>query len=802
MGQAVEMIAVKNKDTITLPVSGMSCAACSARLERGLNQLPGIKAAAFNLALQKGTITYDPLEISPHEMIDKIKNMGFDVPTQNIELLVSGMSCAACSARVEKKLLSLPGIRKAGVNLATGKANVEFVTGLITVSDLRKSIASLGFTAQIAKDVHPGEVEEKQQKEIKAQIARFVLALVLSIPLIWMMVAGLFGSTWMLNPWLQLALATPVQFIAGGQFYRGAYHALKNRGANMDVLVALGTSAAYFYSLASLLVGWHLLYFESAAMLITLILFGRLLEALAKGKTSEAIKKLMSLQVKTARVIQNGMEKDIPVEEVVVGDMILVRPGERIPVDGMVLEGSSSVDESMLTGESMPVEKDPGHEVVGATINKQGSFTFQATRVGNETALAQIIRLVEEAQGGKAPIQRIADKVSGIFVPVVITIALVTFAGWYWSGAGFTASLMHMVTVLVIACPCALGLATPTAIMVGTGVGAEKGILIKGGEHLEQAGKINTIVFDKTGTLTKGVPTVTDIVILPPFNERDVLGIVAAGEKKSEHPLGQAIVKKAEELDAGARDIDGFEAIAGQGIRFYENGILWHAGNEILAKSLQVDLTPLLNQKRKWEEDGKTVIIAMAGDQPAGIIAVADTIKENAAEVVARLRQMGLEIHMLTGDQRQTARAIARQVGISNVIAEVLPESKTREIQRLKEEGKIVAMVGDGINDAPALATAHVGMAIGTGTDVAMESASVTLISGDLKTIVTAIRLSRQTLRKIKQNLGWAFVYNIIGIPLAVFGVFTPVMGGTAMALSSVSVVTNSLLLKRFKPGA
>jgi Cu+-exporting ATPase len=488
------------------------------------------------------------------------------------------------------------------------------------------------------------------------------------------------------------------------------------------------------------------------------------------------------------------------VDEVLVGAFILVRPGERVPVDGVIQEGNTSIDESLLTGESLPVEKKPGDDVVGASINKYGSFTFQATKVGQDTVLAQIIRMVEAAQGSKAPIQRLADRVSNIFVPAIIAIALLTFGGWYISGANFESSLMHMVTVLVVACPCALGLATPTAIMVGTGVGAERGILIKGGEHLEQAGKIDAVVLDKTGTITEGVPAVTDIFALAPLDERKLLGIIASGEKKSEHPLGQAVVKRAEELEIPLEAVDNFEALPGQGIRFNLMNETWLIGNEKLASSLGIDISPLLPQKNRWEEEGKTVIIAMKGSSLSGLVAIADTVKENASQAISELRQMGLDIYMLTGDQKKTARAIAEQVNIDKVIAEVLPQHKAEEVQKLKDSGHIVAMVGDGINDAPALATSDVGMAIGTGTDVAMESASITLMHGDLMKIASAIRLSRRTLRKIRQNLFWAFFYNMITIPLAIFGVFTPVMGGTAMALSSVSVVTNSLLLKRYDP--
>lgn len=785
---------------ITIPISGMNCAACSARVEKGLHTLPGVLSANVNLVMGKGTINYDPEQIEPRQMIERVKELGYKVLEEQQELLISGMSCAACSARVEKRLNSLPGVQKAAVNLTTNKASISFIPGIITVSEIEKAVKDLGYGVQKARDLSLSEAAQARQKEKNWQLTRFIIAVLFTLPLAVMMISSHVGRHLMINPWVQLALATPVQFFAGWPFYRGAYHSLKTGSANMDVLVALGTSVAYFYSLISLFAGWNVYYFESAAMLMTIILLGKLLEAVARGKTSEAIEKLMGLQAKTARVLRDGVEMDIPVDEVLVGAFILVRPGERVPVDGVIQEGNTSIDESLLTGESLPVEKKPGDDVVGASINKYGSFTFQATKVGQDTVLAQIIRMVEAAQGSKAPIQRLADRVSNIFVPAIIAIALLTFGGWYISGANFESSLMHMVTVLVVACPCALGLATPTAIMVGTGVGAERGILIKGGEHLEQAGKIDAVVLDKTGTITEGVPAVTDIFALAPLDERKLLGIIASGEKKSEHPLGQAVVKRAEELEIPLEAVDNFEALPGQGIRFNLMNETWLIGNEKLASSLGIDISPLLPQKNRWEEEGKTVIIAMKGSSLSGLVAIADTVKENASQAISELRQMGLDIYMLTGDQKKTARAIAEQVGINKVIAEVLPQHKAEEVQKLKDSGHIVAMVGDGINDAPALATSDVGMAIGTGTDVAMESASITLMHGDLMKIASAIRLSRRTLRKIRQNLFWAFFYNMITIPLAIFGVFTPVMGGTAMALSSVSVVTNSLLLKRYDP--
>ncbi len=788
------------KATITIPVTGMSCAACSARVEKELDALAGVSSASVNLMMGKGVVSYDPDQIGPGQMIEHIEKIGFGVPLEQQEYLISGISCAACSARIEERLSELPGVESAAVNLATSRARVKYLPGMVTLPEIEKAVRDLGYDLQRARDLSLEEASRAGRREKNWQLARFVIAVIFTLPLAVLMIASHTGLHFELNPWMQLALATPVQFFAGWSFYRGAYHSLKSGRANMDVLVSLGTSVAYFYSLASLLARWGHLYFESAAVLMTIILLGKLLETVAKGRTSEAIEKLMELQVKTARVLRGGVEQDIPVEQVAVGDLVVVRPGERIPVDGVVREGSTSIDESHLTGESMPVEKSAGDHVVGASINKYGSFTFQATKVGQDTVLAQIIRLVEEAQGSKAPIQRLADRVSNIFVPTIIAIALLTFTGWFISGAGFEDSLMHMVTVLVVACPCALGLATPTAIMVGTGVGAGKGILIKGGEYLERAEKIDAVVLDKTGTITRGAPTVTDILALPPFEENELLAIAAAGERGSEHPLGRAVVDEAVARGLATADVAGFEALPGRGIRFDTAGETWFIGNERLIGEAGADLSALLPQKNRWEEEGKTVMIIAKGKSAAGLMALADTVKAGAGAALAELRQMGLDLYMLTGDQEKTAQAIAGQVGIDHVIAGVLPQHKAEEVQKLRDGGRVVAMVGDGINDAPALATADIGMAIGTGTDVAMESAAITLMRGDLKKIAAAIRLSRQTLRKIRQNLFWAFFYNMITVPLAIFGIFTPVMGGVAMALSSVSVVTNSLFLKRYDP--
>ncbi|WP_456243147.1 copper-translocating P-type ATPase [Schnuerera ultunensis] len=601
------------------------------------------------------------------------------------------------------------------------------------------------------------------------------------------------------NGYFQLLLATPVQFIIGYRFYKGAFNSLRGGGANMDVLVAMGTSAAYFYSLYNVIVGVHEYYFEASAVIITLILLGKTFEAVAKGKTSEAIKKLMGLQPKTARVIKDGIEKDIPIEKVNIGDIIVVRPGERIPVDGIIIEGHSSIDESMITGESIPVDKVIGDQVIGATINKFGSFKFEAKKIGKDTVLSQIIKLVEDAQGSKAPVQRLADKISGIFVPIVVAIAAITFLGFYLIQGNFNTGLINAVAVLVIACPCALGLATPTAIMVGTGKGAENGILIKSGEHLERTHKMETIVFDKTGTITKGEPEVTDIVTYNSMDRDELLRIAATVEKSSEHPLGQAIVKKGEEELLEIIQPETFMAIPGKGLKAILEGKEIYIGNRKLMIESGMDIEGVEGELSRLEEEGKTAMIVGIDGNISGIIAVADQIKENSKKAIEELKNMGLEVYMITGDNERTAKAIAKRVGIDNVLAEVLPENKAEVVEDIRGKGKHVGMVGDGINDAPALAAADVGFAIGTGTDVAMEAADITLMRGDLMGIVTAIRLSHRTMRTIKQNLFWAFFYNSIGIPFAALGFLNPMIAGAAMAFSSVSVVTNSLRLRNFK---
>ena len=718
------------------------------------------------------------------------------------------MTCAACSGRIERSLKKLPGVVNAVVNLAVEKATVEFYSGVVSRGDIKARIEKAGFGAHDIADAAQADKEKQtREAEISRQRFRLRVAAGFSLPLLLAMVLhmlGIMGSVVhvLMNPYLQLVLATPVQFIAGWQFYRSAFTVLKNGGANMDVLVALGTSAAYFYSIANVVRHEPDLYFETSAILITLIILGKLLEATAKGRTSEAIKALIGLQAKTARVVRAGEEQDIPVEDVAVGDLVVVRPGEKVPVDGVIAEGTSTVDESMLTGESLPVDKKAGDTVVGATINKFGTFKFTATKVGKDTALAQIVRIVEEAQGSKAPIQRFADVVSGYFVPVVVALALVTFAAWYifLDPGNFSRALVNFTAVLVIACPCALGLATPTSIMVGTGKGAENGILIKGAEHLENAHRLTTIVLDKTGTITKGEPEVTDIIPLAGLAEAELVRLAASAEKNSEHPLAQAIVKYGQKQGSGITDPAAFAAIPGHGVEVTVDGRAILVGTRKLMQDNNIDFAGAVADIEQLELQGKTVMLFALQGRLSGLIAVADTVKEHSAQAVAALQKMGIEVWMITGDNSRTAQAIARTVGITHVLAEVLPEHKAEQVEALKKQGKVVAMVGDGINDAPALATADVGFAIGTGTDVAIEAADITLMRGDLTGIVAAIRLSKATMRNIKQNLFWALVYNSLGIPIAALGFLSPVLAGTAMAFSSVSVVTNALRLKRFDP--
>lgn len=797
---------------IALQVSGMTCAACASRIEKGLKQMDGIADAHVNLALETSNVTYNPSETGAAAIKEKIEKLGYGVVTEKAEFQIAGMTCAACANRIEKRLNKTEGVSSAPVNFALETVAVEYNPKEVAITDLKETVAKLGYQLE-QKGEADGETESPQKKEQRKQTVRLIFSAILSFPLLWAMVSHFSFTSFIwvpdifMNPWMQFALATPVQFVIGWPFYTGAYKALRNKSANMDVLVALGTTAAYVYSLyltiQSLGAHGHTdgLYYETSAILLTLILLGKRFEAKAKGRSSDAIKKLMKLQAKTATVVRDGQEQVIPIEDVMTGDLVYVKPGERIPVDGEVTEGRSAVDESMITGESIPVDKSPGDSVTGATMNANGFLKIKAVNVGKDTALSQIIRVVEEAQGSKAPIQRLADQISGIFVPIVLGIALITFLIWYfWAAPGDVGeAISKLIAVLVIACPCALGLATPTSIMAGSGRSAEFGILFKGGEHLEKTHRLDTIVLDKTGTVTNGKPVLTDAVAADGFEETELLRLAAAAETGSEHPLGEAIAAGVKEKGIDIPKLTRFEAKIGAGVLAEAAGKTILVGSRRLMESEGVQHEALLSQMSALEGEGKTAMLVSVDGEPAGLIAVADTIKETSREAVKRLMSMGLEVIMMTGDNRKTAEAIAKEAGITRVIAEVRPEEKAEEISRLQQTGSRVAMVGDGINDAPALATADIGMAIGTGTDIAMETADITLIRGDLNSIADAIRMSRLTMKNIKQNLFWALGYNTLGIPIAAFGFLAPWVAGAAMAFSSVSVVLNALRLQRAK---
>lgn len=797
-------------DKTTIRIIGMSCASCAAKVEKALKQKEGVTNAHVNIAVEKATIDYNSNEVKKEELEKTIRDLGYGVlaetkDTQKLVLLIDGMSCASCSAKVEKHLNEQDGVSKASVNLATTKATVDYNPKIIKSSDIIQSIIALGYGAKKEENVNLDEEKAHREKAIKRLKTELMISILVSSPLLLGMVFMLIGvhAPFLHNAYFQFVIATPVQFIIGFRFYKNAYYALRAKSANMDVLIAMGTSAAYFYSVYITFFTDDMmkdLYYESAVVIITLILLGKYFEAVAKGKTSEAIKKLMGLQPKTARLLRDGQEIDVPIEEVEIGDIVVVRPGEKIPVDGKIVEGQSSIDESMLTGESLPVEKKTGDLVVGASINKLGTFTFEATKIGKDTVLSQIIKMVEDAQGSKAPIQKIADVVSGIFVPIVVVIAILTFLIWTFIVGDSSMGFISAVAVLVIACPCALGLATPTAIMVGTGKGAENGILIKGGEHLERAYKVNAVVLDKTGTITKGQPEVTDIIPMGNLSKEDILKYAAVTEKKSEHPLGVAIYEKGVQDMNTLQDPDVFEAIPGKGVKAEVEGHTVYLGTRKLMASQTMDTSEIESIITQLEDDGKTAMIMAVDSQIEAVIAVADTIKDTSKEAISTLRKMHVDVYMITGDNQRTAHAIAKQVGINHVLAEVLPENKAVEVEKLKADGKVVAMAGDGINDAPALATADIGMAMGTGTDVAIEAADITLMTGDLRAIPASIGLSKKTMKKIKQNLFWAFFYNTIGIPFAALGLLNPMIAGAAMAFSSVSVVTNSLSLKRYRP--
>jgi len=810
---------VEKLEKTHLPIVGMSCASCAQIIQKSLSELKGVNRASVNFATSKATVAYDPQQAKVEDFISAIRKNGYDVGTVSIEIPIQGIECASCVQKIERALLVTKGVSTAVVNLATQKAKVEYLPSETRLDEIKKAIESTGYKVmEIPPEEEVEDVERIQrEKEYKKLKTKFLAGLIISVLIFLGSSEWIPGTPEILSNFFVLwILATPVQFWVGWQFYKGAWGAFVHRNADMNTLIAVGTSAAYLYSVSATFVPSFFIkggvepkvYFDTSTIIITLILLGRLLEARAKGQTSEAILKLAGLQAKTARVMRDGKETDIPIEEVLVEDIVLVRPGEKIPVDGIIIEGKSAVDESMITGESIPVEKGKGDEVIGSTINKTGSFKFEATKVGKDTALAQITKLVQDAQGSKAPIQRLADVIAGYFVPIVISIAIATFIIWVNFGPdpALTFALLNFVAVMIIACPCALGLATPTAIMVGTGKGAENGVLIKGGESLETAHKVTTVVLDKTGTLTKGEPEVTNITPANGFIETEILKYAASTEKGSEHPLGEAIIKKAADQKIKLSDPKDFYAIPGHGIEAKIDGKKVLLGNLKLMRDRNIEIADLEQKAGELSGEGKTPMYIVVDGRAAGIIAVADTLKDNSKKAVEGLHQLGLEVIMLTGDNQRTAQAIARKAGIDRVLSEVLPQDKVDEIKKLQKTGKVVAMVGDGINDAPALAQADIGIAIGTGTDVAMEASDITLIKGDLQGVVASIELSKKTIKTIKQNLFWAFFYNTAGIPIAAgilypfFGILlNPIFASAAMAFSSVSVVSNSLRLRRCK---
>ncbi len=818
---------------VNLPISGMTCASCVVHVEGGLSGVQGVEKASVNLANERATVQFDPDKTGIGEMVAAVRDVGYDVVFDKVTLPIGGMTCASCVMHVENGLRSVPGVLSASVNLATERATVEFIPGLVSIGDLKRAVQDVGYEVLDVGGTEQELVDREQvlrAQEMQREKRDLIIGIIFTVPLFTLAMAHdvlhyvlmrmdilpqLFN--WAGFNWVLFALATPVQFYVGRSYHRGALKSLRAMAPNMDLLISLGTNAAYWLSVVVLvasLFGIEIpshVYFESAAVIITLIKVGKYLEARAKGQTSEAIKKLMGLRAKTARVVRDGKEMDIPVDDVRVGDIVSVRPGEKVPVDGVIVDGTSTVDESMITGESLPVEKAVGDTVIGATLNKMGAFRFEARKVGRETALAQIIKLVEDAQGSKAPIQRLADQISSVFVPVVVAIAVATFGIWLIFGPApsFNLAFVNFVAVLIIACPCALGLATPTAIIVGTGKGAENGVLIRSGGALETAHRVNAIILDKTGTLTRGAPSVTEMIPAKGLrlSKEEFVRLVASAEQSSEHPLGQAIVNRAKELGLALKTPSEFAAVAGRGVRALVDGHQVLVGNEKLLAESQIALDGLETTSSHLADEGKTAMYAAIDGQSAGLIAVADTLKPNSRAAVQALKRLGLEVYMLTGDNARTAAAIARQVGIEHYFAEVLPGQKADKVRELQAQGKRVAMVGDGINDAPALAQADIGIAIGTGTDVAMDASDITLISGDLQGVVTAITLSKQTIRTIRGNLFWAFFYNVAGIPVAAgllfpfFGILlNPVIAAAAMAFSSVFVVTNSLRLRNFRP--
>jgi P-type Cu+ transporter len=811
---------------VELPIANLDCATCALTTERVLAGLDGVQKASVNFATGKAHVTYDPGRIALPDMERAIKKAGYAVGGAKTQIGIQDLRCASCVKFIEDTLKATAGVLKASVNVATQQADVEYLPGMTTLADLRHAVESTGYkTVEPAKGAPPEDAERAARLAEYLNLRnRFVFAVILSAIVLVLTYAEFIPGlktiptqiTWV----VLFVLTTPVLFWAGNRFFVGAWSAFRHHTADMNTLIALGTGAAYLYStVATFLPGvlpeaLRAVYFDTTAIIVALILLGQMLEARAKGQTNEAIRKLMGLQAKTARVVRDGEEVDIPIEEVLVGDVVIVRPGEKIPVDGVVSEGSSTVDESMITGESLPVSKQSGDEVIGATLNKTGSFRFQATKVGKDTALSQIIQLVQQAQGTKAPIQRMADVISSYFVPTVILVAIWSFTLWFIFGPQpqFVHALVTAVTVLIIACPCALGLATPTSIMVGTGKGAENGILIRSAEALETAHKLNAIVLDKTGTITKGKPELTDVVKNPNSqnpNPDDLLRLAASVEKSSEHPLAAAIVEGAKARGITLADATDFDAVPGHGVIATVEGHRVLLGNMKLMEQEKIALADLDIAARHLADDGKTPMYVAVDGQAAGIVAVADTVKDDSRDAIARLKRLGLQVVMITGDNQRTADAIARQVGVDRVLAEVLPEDKARNVQMLQREGKVVAMVGDGINDAPALAQADVGLAIGTGTDVAIEASDITLIKGSLTGVVVAIELSKATMRNIKQNLFGSFIYNSLGVPIAAgvlfpfFGILlSPIIASAAMAMSSVTVVSNALRLRGFQPSA